>query len=82
MSENADKIKIVMDMAEAITEGISPDEAAQLCEALSKICKSLAGQVKRPLARWGLRLASSVLEDQAEELGDEKGGSSSEKPPH
>ena len=66
--ESKQRIKLVVDMAEAITEGVHPEEAAQLCEALSKICSSLSVQVKRPIARWGLKLASSILEDQADDL--------------
>lgn len=72
MTDEQDKIQIIMELAEAITEGIEPEEASDLCEALSKICKSLAQTVKRPLARWGLRLAASVLEDQADELAPKK----------
>ena len=73
MSEEADdKIKVIIELAEAITEGVEPEEASELCNALSKICKSLALSVKRPIARWGLRLASSVLEDQADELAPTK----------
>lgn len=65
------RVRLIVEMAEAITEGVSPEEAAELCEALSKICLSLSNQVKRPFARIGLKLASSVLEDQAETFSSE-----------
>jgi hypothetical protein len=66
--EKAEKVKLIMEMAEAISTGITPEEAADLCAALSKICVSLSSQMKRPMARWGLRIASSVLQDHAEEF--------------
>ncbi len=68
--ESKQRLRLIVEMAEAISEGVSPEEAAELCHALSKICNSLVPQIKRPFARIGLKLAASVLEDQAEAFQD------------
>ena len=68
--EKADKVKVIMEMAEAISTGITPEEGAELGQALAKICVSLSGQMKRPMVKWSLRIASAALQDQADELGN------------
>ena len=68
--DKADKVKVIMEMAEAISTGITPEEGAELCQALAKICVSLSSQMKRPMVKWSLRIASVALQDQADELGN------------